>query len=327
MAETANIAKIAELVADKVFPIFKWQKTGSGNQNWSCEKQEQHEVKTHPSDTVMFYDEPYSVSRTYVNFDLKSYKRGSITAGAITSAALSLAKSLECAEISENWRKKYTHEDVTVNIVGVLFVYNHDGEYDKDFDSVLATIKPEELKVPSGSRIVILGPRQIFWLNNVRHEIVAMRGENPKQLPDDTDCRFYYPELVRKKKVQRDLATSATLEMLTSPWITLEFGEKGSPQFGYVIFYRRRGESAEEFLYLLDYLTHYQMVDKGVSIKLRLLDPHPNAPANFKRAIHEYVDVYEGGESMATLLNAIEYQSMTSIVTKFSEIEIGMFHA
>ena len=190
MAETANIAKIAELVADKVFPIFKWQKTGSGNQNWSCEKQEQHEVKTHPSDTVMFYDEPYSVSRTYVNFDLKSYKRGSITAGAITSAALSLAKSLECAEISENWRKKYTHEDVTVNIVGVLFVYNHDGEYDKDFDSVLATIKPEELKVPSGSRIVILGPRQIFWLNNVRHEIVAMRGETPKQLPDDTDCRF-----------------------------------------------------------------------------------------------------------------------------------------
>ena len=40
------------------------------NINWPCENQEKHEVKTHPSDVVFWYEEPYSQSRTYVNCDL-----------------------------------------------------------------------------------------------------------------------------------------------------------------------------------------------------------------------------------------------------------------
>lgn len=324
MAETANIAKLAELLANKVFPVFGWKMTGSTNQNWPCEKQTEHQRQTHPSDVVFFYDEPYSLHRTYVNCDLKSYAKGSITTGAVLSAMESLASSLACAEISATWGEMYLDKDVNASIVGLLFVYNHDGEYDKNFDSVLSSLKHEKIKVPKGSRIVILGPRQIQWLDNVRHEIVYMRGE--KQLPDEGSCRFHYPELVRRKNVQRVQARAATLEMLTGPWITLEYGQRGTAQFGYVIFYRRRGESIEEFLYVLDYLMHYQMVDEGIAIKLRLLDPDPNAPAHFKRAINEYVDAYDGGEAMAALLNKIEYSSITNIVSQFSQIEVGMFH-
>ena len=33
-------------------------------------------ILTHPSDVVFYYDEPYSSYRTYVNTDLKSYKKG-----------------------------------------------------------------------------------------------------------------------------------------------------------------------------------------------------------------------------------------------------------
>ena len=54
-----------------------------------------HKVKTHPSDVVFFYDNPYSLSRTYVNCDLKSYASGTISkAKTYTPAIESLAKSI-----------------------------------------------------------------------------------------------------------------------------------------------------------------------------------------------------------------------------------------
>src|SRR5207247_3006897 len=67
--------------------------------------------KTHPSDVVFYYDEPYAVRRTYVNCDLKSYARSSITAGGVLSALESLAESISCIELSDTWRKMYIHED------------------------------------------------------------------------------------------------------------------------------------------------------------------------------------------------------------------------
>lgn len=73
MAETINIAKMAEKLSKGIFGEFLWQRMEHTNLNWPCEDQETHEVKTHPSDVVFWYDEPYSQSRTYVNCDLKSY--------------------------------------------------------------------------------------------------------------------------------------------------------------------------------------------------------------------------------------------------------------
>ena len=58
MAETANIAKMAEKLSKEVFAEFLWQKTGSTNINWPCEDEERHGKKTHPSDVVFYYDEP-----------------------------------------------------------------------------------------------------------------------------------------------------------------------------------------------------------------------------------------------------------------------------
>ena len=64
MAETANLAKMAEFLANKVFSVFGWKTTGSTNQNWPCERQAEHKRLTHPSDVVFFYDELYSLHRT-----------------------------------------------------------------------------------------------------------------------------------------------------------------------------------------------------------------------------------------------------------------------
>lgn len=323
MAETINIAKMAEKLSKEMFAEFLWKRMAPTNVNWPCEDQDAHNVKTHPSDVVFYYDEPYTQARTYINTDLKSYAKGSITVGAIRSAIESLARSLACAEKSEEFRTKFLHEHVSPDICGLLFVYNHDGEYDKDFSGLLGQVKNEKLDIPTKSKIVVFGPRDIFWLNNVHHEIAYMRGGGGI-LPDREHCKYFYPHLVRRKNVQLEHATAATLEMLTAPWIILSYvNPKKQNRKGFVIFYRKRGESAEEFLYLIDYLMHYQVLVDETDIYLKTLDAHPNASAFFDKAKDQYVEEYEGGPDIRDRLNTIEFAQINDVRTKFSDAELS----
>lgn len=326
MAETTNIAKIAEKLSKELFAEFLWDQIGPWNWNWSCEETERHKRKTHPSDIVFYYDEPYRLARTYVNCDLKSYAKGTINATSVRTAIENLALALTCAEKSDEWRNKYIHNHVSPEICGLLFIYNHDGEYDRNFFDLLNAVKHEKLEIPKKSKIVVLGPRDILWLNNVRYEIVQMRGTG--ELPHCEDTGFFYPHLVRRKKVQLDKAKAATLEMLTAPWIILSYAPPKRPdRKGFVIFYRRRGESVEEFLYLIDYLMHYQILLYDTDIQIKTLDPHPDAPAFFHKAIDQYSDEYGGGSDIKEKLHSIRYNQINQIQTTFSELEIGMENA
>jgi len=282
-----------------------------------------HSSKTHPSDVVFYYDEPYSPERAYINCDLKSYGTGSINTNSVKSAIESLARALTCAEKSEEWRTNYIHNHVSAKIYGLLFVYNHDGEYDKDFNKHLDAIQHEKLNIPKKSKIVVLGPKEIFWLNNVRNEIVQMRGT--KELPDSEYCKYFYPHLTLKKKIHFDQAKAATLEMLTAPWIILSYNNpKIQNHKGFIIFYKRRGDSTEEFLYLIDYLMYYQILDEGTDIQIKSLDPHPSSAAHFNKAIDQYIDEIHGTEETIKILTSIKYSQINQVQTKFSAIEIGM---
>ena len=366
MAETSNISKIAEILANDLFGRFLWYDTGGWNQDWSCvredhrtpKKKKRHnhpesegvdeaaiesdgmsapveadvetqKIATHPSDVVFYYDEPYSVTRTYINTDLKSYKKGTITARAIAAAIKNLALTLECAEISDEWRDKFVHEQKPYRIVGLLFIYNHDGEYDLGFDEILAKVNHESLRIPKDSKIVVLGPKDIRWLDNVRLDMVSLRGRHKDPLPHEDRCAFVYPNLVRKKKLQLS-ARAATLEMLTGPWIILSYRNEIADidPAGYLVYFRERGKYTEEFLYLLDYLQHYQMVRPGVPLSIRAFEADPDAPARFKRAVDEYVENYEGDNSeLAALLRSIRYEVMPQKVSQFSQVQIGMTRA
>lgn len=326
MAETANIAKMAEKLSNELFAEFFWRKVGSTNVNWPCEATDLHESKTHPSDVVFYYDEPYSQARTYVNCDLKSYAKGSITTSSIKSAIESLAKALSCAEKSEQFRENFFHEHVSPEICGLLFIYNHDGEYDKDFSSLLGQINAEELDIPPKSKIIVMGPADVFWLNNVRHEITSMRGAVSKLLPDHEHCKYFYPNLMRRKNVQFDNARAATLEMLTAPWIILTYTNPSKQnKKGYLIFYKKRGESVSEFLYLIDYLMHYQiLLEENADVIIKILDPHPSAASHFDKAKSQYADENGGGQKVAERLNTIQFGQINDVRTKFSELELGM---
>jgi hypothetical protein len=363
VGETSNISKIAEILATELFSRFLWNDTGGWNQSWKCVKEdhvvekrirkkksdagnpgstanseeggsasegsqtaehtlEKIKVLNHPSDVVFYYDEPYSVHRTYVNTDLKSYKKGSITSTAIGGAVQSLALTLECAELSEEWKEKFVHEEKSYRIVGLLFIYNHDGEYDSGFDDLLAKVNQEKLKMPRNSRIFVLGPRDIRWLDNVQLDILMLYGNHV--LPHMDRCSFYYPDLVRRKKIQVG-ARAAILEMLTGPWIILSYPANGGNPPGYVVYFRGLGKYAEEFLYLLDHLMHYQMVKQGTAISIRTFDADENAPAHFKRAVDEYIENYDGqGSAFATLLRKISFDLMPQIKSQFSQVSIGM---
>jgi hypothetical protein len=325
MAETDNIARMAEIVSNSLFARYFWKTTGGRNQNWPCEDKLHQPRKTHPSDVVFYYDEPYILRRTYVNCDLKSYKKTTITAGAVLSALGTLAESISCIELSDTWRKMYVHDGFTPAIAGLLFIYNHDGEYDKNFDHILNQIRDERIRIPRGTQVAILGPKQIEWLDNIRYEMVYMRGCG--ELPAESLCRFEYPHLVRKKKLQVQQARAATIDMLLGPWITLGYDAFGDRKPGYVVFYAGHGECAEEFLYLIDYLMHYQMVRPGTDIKIRTLDPDPNSAAYFKRAIDEYIANFKGGDEITALLQATDYRQIEKVHRTFSEIYIGMHNA
>ena len=149
-----------------------------------------------------------------------------------------------------------------------------------------------------------------------------MRGKGI--IPAKEHCVFFHPNLIRKNNVQPDTARGATLEMITGPWIILSFTNPRTNKAGYVIFYRRRGESSPEFLYIIDYLMYYQLLDANTEVYLRMLDPALNAPAMFDKAVQEYVQECENSAEIEKLLRAISYSSISNIHTKFSVIEIGM---
>ena len=346
MAETSPIAKIAEILSVDLFKTFFWQTNEIYDQNWPCEDPDGHifpitesqgsdgeaepkrkrktqpPKKTHPSDVVFYYDEPYRTIRTYVNCDLKSYAAGSISPAKILAALQDLAAALKCAEISEAFRNRFIHDNVNAEIVGLLFIYNHDEVYDKDFDRILSSVNHEKLDLPAGSRIVVMGPSDIQWLNNVHSEIRSMRGN--EELPMPHLCRFYYPNLVRKKNVQDTAA--ASIEMLMGSWIVMKYRMNDEGREDVIVFYRGRGELTQEFLHLIDYLMYHNLIDQGISVKIRTLDPDPVSAAVFQKAIGDYIEAFKGGPDIEKRLKAIEYKQISKIKVNFSLVELGMKH-
>ena len=96
---------------------------------------------------------------------------------------------------------------------------------------------------------------------------------------------------------------------------------------GYAIFYRRIGDSVPEFLYFIDYLMYYQLLQANTDVYIRTLETDLNAPAIFQKAVHEYTEQCENSAEIRERLKAITYAQMNDIHTQFSEIEIGMDNA
>lgn len=324
--ERINTAKKAEVISKQLFEEFHWESSVITNINWACTMSKVHNERSHhPSDCVYYYNEPYKKIRTYVNCDLKSFKSTSIKSGEIDKALKSLIQSIECATKSEEWKENFVHDDESYEVCGLLFIYNHDNAYDNSkFNQELDKIKIEKLNIPVGQKVAVFGPDTINWLNNVRLDIKSLRGSTPPKLPAREFCKYHYPNLVKVKNIQPIRARAATIEMLTGPWIVLEYEAFRKNPPGFIIYYREKGKTEDEFLYLIDYIMHYQMLKSSNDITIRLYKSDPKAISYFTRAKQKYLESFGESDDLRDILNSISIENMNDLQTTFSDIEVGM---
>lgn len=348
--ETSQIARMADHVSTELFAWFKWKKVNPPDQNFTCVKQDEHAgVKktehTHPTDCVFYYLDPYLNRNIYFNTDLKSYAVGSINAAQIFPALKSLAHAIDCARFSDEWQQRYIHNADPWEVRGLLFVYNHDAEYDKTFyETLLAPVKRradkdpkpvslENLPISDGQSIHIFEPSLISYLTTLSVDAAQLHRDG--KFPEK-QYEFFYPELKLVKTSGEKYSRPATVEMLAGPYLiirhdkVIKFDEvTGTPTErypeGYLIYYRKSGNTAEEFAYLLDILSGFQILDGTQKVRIRLINPSPGKDprSQFEKAISIYAQEWNFDKHKLARLREIEFDLVEISKYSFSKTNIG----
>lgn len=306
---------MAEKVSQEVLGVFGWERVGARNLNWNCVNQEVHKTNagTHPSDLVFKYKDPNSAFTIYLNADVKSYAKDTINKTKLTAALHSLANATNCANASEEWSKFYTIDGELRRTHGLLFIYNHDGEYDKNFLETLEKVRFEQVPVTKNNRVYVFSPQMVSYLTTVAQDIRVFYAGGT--------FGFRYPDMIFSHPRHHELPVAA-VEYLLGPWQVVS-GKKsdGRPQLN--IYYYGQGNSSDEFKFMIDYLFRFQLVE-DVPISVRLPHAGEDASRNFLKAKTEYaVDFYELQE-FKKRLDLISYYPVTSTVLRFSTETIGM---
>ena len=328
MAETANIARIAEQVSRDLFEVFNWNRIKITNCNWKCIDPVRHSTGsgTHPTDVVWHYEEPYETKRTYIQADLKSYACKSISRAAIQASLRNLAMAVECAPDSPEWRNYFwMEESCPSQVVGLLFIYNHDGDFDSDFSFLMQEpIDGPSFKMKAGTRIMVMGPRMIWELCSIALDI--------KQFPAEYGLGLqwvpFYPE-GRLRQFRRFTEISCipmTVDALFSNVISFKvkpFDYQGDYQDLHV-YYRGPGETKEEFLNLVDSFFRDQTIETAGKIVIHHVSsksPNDAAVLNFERACNEIASLYNVGNKK---LESLEFETLSLTKPGFTATEIGM---
>lgn len=333
MGETANIAEIAKRVLHEIFRVFYWELRPLEDTNFDCVSQDHLTPKgekkaTHPTDVIFHYHDPYLNKVVYLHTDLKSYSKTSLKIGKIRDALKSLAQTLACAHVSSSWKSKYPKDDEVYEVRGLLFVVNHDNKAVNAFDDYLKKISKNSLDVEREQVIHVLSPRDITNLYSIATDIqlsIQRRELSPRY-------RFFYPDLTLwKRKVADDVRTAATIETLRSPYFILRHeavpatSESPALQGGSVVYYSRKGETVDEFIYLLDSLLRYQLVKANEAIKIKIFNPDRagNFKSNFDRAKAAYCKSWGFENTREEEIMCIAIDSIAQICPNYSPDEIG----
>ena len=327
MAETANIAGVAELVSKDIFRYFLWHTHPKKDDNFSCliathKSGSGKQKKTHPTDVVFSYDDPYLGERVHLLTDLKSYAKNSISATSIRNALKSLAISVECAKQSEEWKKKFgvlTHEAHCVR--GLLFVHNHDGQAGDQFTNELKTVNTRTLPIAPGDVIHFLAPEDIQRLFTVANDLMRLKAEG--ELP--TSYTFYYPDLVLHRRSGDSWEQPATIESLAGPFLLIKHKSSEKAASGFLVYYNRKGSTVEEFEYLIDCFSRFQMIDSSERLRIRVCraDASNDIKSNLSLAIKKYVKAWGFGQEREDILSRITIDRVPGIATNYNPGDVG----
>lgn len=338
--ELSNIGRKAEKISNEIFSFFKWKVVGPTNLNYKCEKKDLHAKSKegehhHPTDVVFRYFDPYANKQIYMHTDLKSYAKGSITSTEIKKALVSLARSIECAHVSSEWRDRYVSiKSERRAVKGLLFVFNHDDQYDRDFYDHFQDLRFESMHVREGQQLHIAEPSLINHMATLRQDINSL-------IAADTFPRhrytFLYPEMVLHKPSGDYWSRPATMELIAAPYMIIHHGAVHAGSIdgersqthneGYIIYYRRSGESEFEFMYLFDALSRFQLLkgDKDLKIRIRVIcrNSSANLRSNYMSAIASYVRDWNEDEHRRAILERIELEIVTMAVHNYKAEQIG----
>lgn len=336
MGESKNIGEIAERISEDIFRAFHWEIHGQKDENFECHNPDHQsksgkEKKTHPGDVVFHYLDPYVNKRIHLHTDLKSYGKNTINSSNVRTALQSLAMTIECASTSESWRNKFlASETETEELRGLLFVANHDNDYQGFFDELLGKVNTAGLPIAKGQYIHVLGPKQINALYTVANDISRLMTNNTL----NRNYKFFYPDVMLwKRMLVDDSRTPATIELLTAPYFILKHDEIRHPdnpaevthKKGSIVYYSRSGETVEEFIYLIDALLRYQLVTSEESVRIRVFNQSRSDAMknNFLKAKQRYCSEWGFHKQRADEIESIKIDSVNAVIPNYCPEEIG----
>lgn len=326
MSETNNTAEIAAKISKDIFKNFHWQKNHLHDTDFPCNNKShlgvgKKEKKTHPTDVVFHYIDPYSGRRVYLNTDLKSYGADSITPSQLRNAFKSLAMTVGCASESDEWRTKHLIDSgEPYEIRGLLFVYNHDNGYEKPFYQAIEKVDLRHLDLAPGLIMHFLGPQDLQRLYSIANDMIRLRMEGEL----GSQYTFYYPDLVLVRRQGEIWHQPATVESLTGPFtIIRHVGDNGDR--GCLVYYNRGGKTIEEFEYFLDCLSRYQLLDSEETIKIRVTsqEADTNLKPIFAAAKNKYVKAWGFDSARAAILEKMEIDRITSVTSTYNPGDVG----
>ncbi len=316
---------MAKKVSEEIFAEFGWQQKGPEDVNWPCVARDKHDLDTHPSDVVQAYEDPYEDAKVFLNVDLKSYAVGSLKKAQVRGAVTSLCKAADCANVSSGWRNLYGDDTSNYRCHGLLFVYNHDGDYDGDFEKFFEFMDTKDAPLDASNRVFVFSPATVSYLATVANDLRGSRGTD--RLPSKKEYSFYYPDLIGTRPKKQNQA-AASIEVLLSPWQILRFTKAsepdGGPRVHYFVYYRGDGSSVDEFKYLFDAFFRFDLLGDEERISLRMPFAHHEAAGHFDRAKDAYAAEFYGLREFRARLNRITFDPITTIIKRFSTIAIGM---
>lgn len=334
MAETINIGEIAEKVSREIFKVFHWNTHSHTNDNFDC-VHDHHKTSagapkaTHPGDVVFHYHDPYLDKRIYLHTDLKSYQKGTMRREKLKDALSSLAWTIECANVSAQWKKRYCiDENEDYEVRGLLFVANHDGKALEEFEGYYSKVNRQAIPLAPRQMIYVLGPKQIANLYSVVTDIKLLKHDH--LLP--ALYHFHFPDLTLwKRQVADDTRVPATIETLMSPYFVLKHGSlKATEEHpdlnpGSIVYYSRAGDTVEEFIYLIDSLSRAQLVNVRDRIRVRVFNPEhsDNLRNNFEQAKHKYCNTWRFSEERAQEIMDISIDTVQRNNPNYSPAKIG----
>ena len=321
MGEVVNIATLAESASDKLFKTFGWEIGEIKDENFPCVNQEKHQkktVKTHPVDCVFSYNDPYTDKHHFLLCDLKSYAATTLETKDFKPYLQGLAKAVECAQVETTWKGRYVPPGIdSFSVDGFLFVYNHDGNYEKEFSKKGSSFIPSSLQGSRNSRVHMFGPDTINRLQSVAQDLKARCTEMDL---DFQTRKFFYPKQTLSMPAESHWE-SADIETLRSRRIIIRLRSRNISSDTVYLVYFQTLSTVEAHEYLITFLYKNRIVEESSKVLIIGQGMSAEAQVDFKNAKGQFLERHFGMKEIENSLEKIELTRLTMVSEVFCSVD------